>query len=142
MFRPTGALVAAPTTSLPETQGGERNWDYRYTWIRDASLTLEALWVSACPDEAQWFFSWMSSAVASQIRRGADLQIMFGVGGERDLSERELPHLTGWRSSRPVRVGNGAYSQDQHDVWGALLDSFYLHTKSRDHLPEAARRLR
>ncbi len=122
MFRPTGALVAAPTTSLPETQGGERNWDYRYTWIRDASLTLEALWVSACPDEAQWFFSWMGSAVASQIRRGADLQIMFGVGGERDLSEREL-QLPGWRSSRPVRVGNGAWSQRQLDVYGELLSA-------------------
>ena len=123
MFRPTGAIVAAPTTSLPETVGGERNWDYRYTWIRDASLTLEALWVSACPDEAHWFFSWMSSAVASQIRRGIDLQIMFGVGGERDLSERELSHLTGWRGSRPVRIGNGAWNQRQLDVYGELLSA-------------------
>jgi len=121
MFRPTGALVAAPTTSLPESIGGERNWDYRYTWIRDASLTLEALWVAACPDEAHWFFSWMAGAVATQIRRGVDLQIMFGVGGERDLSERALPHLAGWRASRPVRIGNGAWNQRQLDVYGELL---------------------
>jgi alpha,alpha-trehalase len=121
MFRPTGALVAAPTTSLPESIGGERNWDYRYTWIRDASLTLEALWVSACPDEAHWFFSWMAGAVAAQIRRGADLQIMFGVGGEHDLSERSLTHLAGWRASRPVRIGNGAWNQRQLDVYGELL---------------------
>jgi GH15 family glucan-1,4-alpha-glucosidase len=123
MFRPTGAIVAAPTTSLPESIEGERNWDYRYTWIRDASLTLEALWVAACPDEAQWFFSWMAGAVATQIRRGAELQIMFGVGGERDLSERSLNHLTGWRASRPVRVGNGAWNQRQLDVYGELLSA-------------------
>jgi GH15 family glucan-1,4-alpha-glucosidase len=121
MFRPTGAIVAAPTTSLPESIGGERNWDYRYTWIRDASLTLDALWVSACPDEAYWFFSWMAGAVAAQIRRGADLQIMFGIGGEHDLSERSLTHLAGWRASRPVRIGNGAWNQRQLDVYGELL---------------------
>ncbi len=120
-FRPTGAIVAAPTTSLPESIGGERNWDYRYTWIRDACLTLEALWVAACPDEAHWFFSWMAGAVATQIRRGAELQIMFGVGGEHDLSERSLSHLAGWRASRPVRVGNGAWEQRQLDVYGELL---------------------
>jgi alpha,alpha-trehalase len=121
MFRPTGAIVAAPTTSLPESMGGERNWDYRYTWIRDASFTLDALWVAACPDEAHWFFSWMAGAVATQIRRGAELQIMFGVGGERDLSERSLNHLAGWRASRPVRIGNGAWNQRQLDVYGELL---------------------
>ncbi len=121
MFRPTGAIVAAPTTSLPESIGGERNWDYRYTWIRDASFTLDALWVAACPDEAHWFFSWMAGAVATQIRRGAELQIMFGVGGERDLSERSLNHLVGWRASRPVRIGNGAWNQRQLDVYGELL---------------------
>jgi GH15 family glucan-1,4-alpha-glucosidase len=120
-YRPTGAIVAAPTTSLPESVGGERNWDYRYTWIRDASLTLEALWVAACPDEAYWFFSWMAGAVATQIRRGAELQIMFGVGGEHDLTERSLLHLSGWRNSRPVRIGNGAWNQRQLDVYGELL---------------------
>jgi alpha,alpha-trehalase len=120
-FQPTGAIVAAPTTSLPETIGGERNWDYRYTWVRDASLTMEALWVAACPDEANKFFGFLADAAASQLRRGADLQIMFGIGGERDLSERELPHLAGWRASRPVRVGNGAWTQRQLDVYGELL---------------------
>jgi len=133
MFRPTGAIVAAPTTSLPESIGGERNWDYRYTWIRDASLTLEALWVSACPDEAHWFFSWMAGAVATQIRHGADLQIMFGVGGEHDLSERSLTHLAGWRASRPVRIGNGAWDQRQLDVYGELLGAA---RRLRDQLSE------
>ena len=120
-FEPTGAIVAAPTTSLPETIGGERNWDYRYTWVRDASLTMEALWVAACPDEANKFFAFLADAAASQLQRGIDLQIMFGIGGERDLSERELPHLAGWRDSRPVRVGNGAWNQRQLDVYGELL---------------------
>jgi len=120
-FQPTGAIVAAPTTSLPETVGGERNWDYRYTWVRDACLTMEALWVAACPDEANKFFAFLAYAAASQLRRGMDLQIMFGIGGERDLSERELPHLAGWRDSRPVRVGNGAWNQRQIDVYGELL---------------------
>ena len=99
-FAPTGAIVAAPTTSLPETVGGGRNWDYRYTWVRDASLTMDALWVAACPNEAGKFFTFLADAAASQLQRAMDLQIMFGVGGERDLSERELPHLAGWRDSR------------------------------------------
>jgi len=120
-FAPTGAIVAAPTTSLPETVGGERNWDYRYTWVRDASLTMEALWVAACPDEAGKFFTFLADAAATQLQSAMDLQIMFGVGGERDLSERELPHLSGWRDSRPVRVGNGAWRQRQLDVYGELL---------------------
>jgi len=120
-YEPTGAIVAAPTTSLPEAVGGDRNWDYRYTWVRDASLTMGALWVAACPDEANKFFTFLADAAASQLKGGADLQIMFGVGGERDLSERELPHLAGWRGSRPVRVGNGAWTQRQLDVYGELL---------------------
>ncbi|MGH2678184.1 MAG: glycoside hydrolase family 15 protein, partial [Actinomycetota bacterium] len=122
-FRPTGAIVAAPTTSLPETVGGVRNWDYRFAWIRDASLTLEALWVAACPDEVRDFFSWMAGAVASQLHRHIPLQTMFGVGGERDVTERELPHLSGWRDSRPVRVGNAAWEQRQLDVYGELLSA-------------------
>jgi GH15 family glucan-1,4-alpha-glucosidase len=122
-FQPTGAIIAAPTTSLPETIGGERNWDYRYTWVRDASLTMDALWVAACPHEAGKFFGFLADTAASQLRRGADLQIMFGVGGEHDLSERELPHLAGWRASAPVRVGNGAWNQRQLDVYGELLSA-------------------
>jgi alpha,alpha-trehalase len=120
-FEPTGAIVAAATTSLPEAVGGDRNWDYRYAWVRDASLTMQALWVAACPDEANKFFAFLADACASELQHGMDLQIMFGVGGERDLSERELPHLAGWRGSRPVRVGNGAWQQRQLDVYGELL---------------------
>jgi GH15 family glucan-1,4-alpha-glucosidase len=120
-FAPTGAMVAAPTTSLPEAVGGGRNWDYRYTWVRDASLTMDALWVAACPDEANKFFSFLANAAGSGLQRNEDLQIMFGIGGEWDLSERELPHLSGWRGSRPVRVGNGAWLQRQLDVYGELL---------------------
>jgi len=125
-FEPTGAIVGAPTTSLPEAVGGERNWDYRYTWVRDASLTMGALWVAACPHEASKFFTFLAYAAASQLQDGADLQIMFGIGGERDLSERELPHLAGWRGSRPVRVGNGAWRQRQLDVYGELLGAAQL----------------
>ncbi len=120
-FAPTGAIVAAPTTSLPETVGGNRNWDYRYTWVRDASLTMEALWVAACPDEANKFFVFLADAATTQPGTTSDLQIMFGIGGERDLSERELPHLAGWRGSRPVRIGNGAWTQRQLDVYGELM---------------------
>lgn len=120
-YQPTWAVVAAPTTSLPEEVGGERNWDYRYSWVRDASLTLEALWVAACPDEAEQFFDYLAVSSAGQLRANEPLQIMFGIGGEHDLSERELGHLRGWRDSRPVRVGNGAWGQSQIDVYGELL---------------------
>jgi alpha,alpha-trehalase len=120
-FQPSGAIVAAATTSLPESVGGERNWDYRYSWVRDASFTMEALWVAACPDEASDFFAFMTTAAAAAVGPGTPLQIMFGVGGEHDLTERVLPHLAGWRGSRPVRVGNGAWSQQQIDVYGELL---------------------
>ncbi|MBW8060231.1 MAG: glycoside hydrolase family 15 protein [Solirubrobacterales bacterium] len=125
-FRRTGAIVAAPTTSLPETVGGERNWDYRFAWIRDSSLTFEALWVGACPDEAADFVSFMTSAAGGHVH-GEPLQIMFGIGGEHDLSERELPHLRGWRDSRPVRVGNGAWTQTQLDVYGEFLIALWLY---------------
>ncbi len=121
-FQPTGAIVAAATTSLPEVIGGERNWDYRYTWVRDASLTLRALWVAACPAEADAFLRFLVGASAADLRRGGDLQIMYGVGGERDLTERTLDHLSGWRDSRPVRVGNDAWRQRQLDVYGELLE--------------------
>jgi len=120
-FQPTGGIVAAATTSLPEAIGGERNWDYRYTWVRDACLTMEAFWVAACPFEASKFFGFMADAAASQLANGQDLQIMFAIGGEHDLSERELAHLAGWRASQPVRVGNAAWQQRQLDVYGELL---------------------
>ncbi|MGW5175407.1 glycoside hydrolase family 15 protein [Streptomyces sp. NPDC004082] len=122
-FQPTGAIIAAPTTSLPESVGGVRNWDYRFAWVRDASFTLDALWVAACPDEAEAFFRWMAHAAASDPSRPAPMQIMFGIRGERDLSERQLPHLPGWRDSRPVRVGNDAWQQHQLDVYGELLSA-------------------
>lgn len=121
-YQPTGAIVAAATTSLPEEIGGQRNWDYRYTWIRDAAFTMDALWIAACPDEAAQFFGFMTSAAATG-RPGAHLQIMYGVGGEHDLPERELAHLEGWNGSRPVRVGNGAATQSQLDVYGELLST-------------------
>jgi GH15 family glucan-1,4-alpha-glucosidase len=124
-YQPTGAIIAAPTTSLPETIGGVRNWDYRYTWVRDASLTLEALWVAACPDEANRFFDFLAGAARRQLEEEGDLQIMFGVTGERDLTERELPNLAGWRDSRPVRIGNGAWRQRQLDVYGELLGAVH-----------------
>jgi GH15 family glucan-1,4-alpha-glucosidase len=131
-YLPTGAMVAAPTTSLPEAVGGGRNWDYRFCWVRDACFTMEALWVAACPDESQRFFEFLAYAALSQVRRGNDLQVMFGIGGEHDLTERELSHLSGWRGSRPVRIGNGAWSQRQLDVYGELLNTVY---RFRDRLP-------
>jgi alpha,alpha-trehalase len=133
-YQPSGAIVAAPTTSLPEEAGGERNWDYRYSWVRDASFTMEALWVAACPDEASDFFTFMATAAAGSLDTGARLQIMFGVGGEHDLSERTLGHLTGWRDSRPVRVGNGAWDQQQIDVYGELLGAAHRLAEQLDHL--------
>jgi GH15 family glucan-1,4-alpha-glucosidase len=139
-YSPTGAIVAAPTTSLPETAGGERNWDYRFAWIRDASLTLEALYIGACTEEAVNFVSFMTSSAGGGASRDSSLQIMYGIGGEHDLSERELPHLRGWRDSRPVRVGNGAWSQTQLDVYGELLGSLHLYREKLGDLhPEIQR---
>ena len=132
-YQPTGAIVAAATTSLPEAIGGERNWDYRFTWIRDASLTLDALWIAACPDEAQHFFEYLAETALVQMREGDALQVVFGIEGEHDLTERVLPHLPGWRGSRPVRVGNGAWHQRQLDVYGELLAAAY---KLRDQLAD------
>ncbi|WNV73953.1 glycoside hydrolase family 15 protein [Geodermatophilus sp. DSM 44513] len=132
-YQPSGAIVAAGTTSLPEAVRGERNWDYRYTWVRDASFTMEALWVAACPDEAADFFSFMTTAGAGGIGPATSLQIVFGVGGEHDLSERALGHLRGWRDSRPVRVGNGAWDQRQVDVYGELLGAA---ARLADQLPD------
>ncbi len=130
--------MAAATTSLPEQIGGSRNWDYRYSWVRDASFTMRALWVAACPDEAHEFFAFMTAA-AAHSRPDRPLQVMFGIGGERDLSERELTHLSGWRGSRPVRVGNGAWAQPQLDVYGELLDAAYQLREQLGELEPATR---
>ena len=132
-YQPTGAIVAAPTTSLPEAVGGPRNWDYRYGWIGDACLTMNALWIAACPDEAGRFVRWIVDSAGSPDHE-RNLQIMYGIGGEHDLSERTLAHLSGWRASRPVRVGNGAWDQDQLDVYGEFLDAVHRY---RDHLDDA-----
>jgi alpha,alpha-trehalase len=131
-YAPTGALMAAATTSLPETPGGERNWDYRYTWIRDSTFMLWGLYTLGFAREANDFFYFM----ADVAKEGEDIQIAYGIRGEKDLKEETLDHLGGYEGAKPVRIGNGAYNQRQHDVWGALLDSVYLHTKSRDFLPE------
>ncbi|MFE5406207.1 glycoside hydrolase family 15 protein [Streptomyces sp. NPDC056580] len=138
-FAPTGAIVAAATTSLPECVGGTRNWDYRYTWVRDASFTLQALATAACEKEKDKFFGFLARAAATQLHRGVDLQIMYGIGGERDLSERTLPHLAGWRDSTPVRSGNDAWRQRQLDVYGELLDAAYQTFPPNEHLDPPTR---
>ncbi|HEX2765041.1 MAG TPA: glycoside hydrolase family 15 protein [Candidatus Limnocylindria bacterium] len=131
-YAPTGAIIAAPTTSLPETPGGERNWDYRYSWIRDSTFALWGLYTLGFEWEANDYLYF----IADVAERDRELQIMYGIDGERALPERTLDHLEGYEGARPVRIGNGAYEQRQHDMWGAVLDAVYLHTKSRDHLDE------
>jgi GH15 family glucan-1,4-alpha-glucosidase len=131
-FAPTGALVAAATTSLPESPGGERNWDYRYSWIRDSTFMLWSLYTLGFDWEANDFFNF----IADMAEGEEDLQVMYAVDGQRRLDEHVLDHLSGYEGARPVRTGNAAYKQRQHDVWGALLDSVYLHTRSRDSIDE------
>src|SRR3954470_2073843 len=130
---PTGAVIAAATTSLPEELGGERNWDYRYVWIRDATLTLTSLFVLGLRAEAAAFKAWLERPGAG---RPQDLQIMYGIEGERMLPEVELDHLRGHRGSRPVRIGNGAVKQLQLDSYGQLLEAAYLFAKAGGELTD------
>ncbi|MCV7194782.1 glycoside hydrolase family 15 protein [Mycolicibacterium brumae] len=135
-YSPTGALLAASTTSLPETPHGERNWDYRYAWVRDSTFALWGLYTLGLDREADDFFAFLADVSSGQNGKRHPLQVMYGVGGERSLVEAELPHLSGYDGARPVRIGNGAFDQRQHDIWGTALDSVYLHTKSRDQVPD------
>jgi GH15 family glucan-1,4-alpha-glucosidase len=127
-FEPTGAIVAAPTMGLPESIGGERNWDYRYTWIRDAAFTIYGLLRIGFTEEAAGFINWLGSRCQRANPNGS-LQLMYGIDGRQDLTEEILDHLDGYRSSRPVRLGNGAYDQAQLDIYGELMDAVYLYNK-------------
>jgi alpha,alpha-trehalase len=127
-YAPTGAIMAASTTSLPETPGGTRNWDYRYTWIRDSSFMLRSLYRLGFDWEALEYFAFIIEALAGGSG-DFSLQIMYGIDGRKDLTEQTLDHLSGWRNSRPVRVGNGAWDQHQNDVWGMLLDAVDIHLR-------------
>jgi GH15 family glucan-1,4-alpha-glucosidase len=129
---PTGATVAALTTSLPETPGGERNWDYRYTWMRDATFTLQALHFLNLDWEAEEFMQFVADLEPND---DGSLQIMYGIDGRRDLTESTLSHLSGYEGARPVRIGNGAFDQKQNDVYGAVLDSLLLHTQRSQRMP-------
>jgi GH15 family glucan-1,4-alpha-glucosidase len=131
-YMPTGATVAALTTSLPETPGGERNWDYRFTWIRDTTFTLQALHFLNLNWEADEFMQFVADLEPTE---DGSLQIMYGIDGRRDLTEATLDHLTGYVGAKPVRIGNGAYNQRQNDVFGAVLDSILLHTRHSERLP-------
>lgn len=127
-FSPTGAIVAAPTTSLPEEIEGQRNWDYRFTWIRDASFTLYGLLRLGFTEEAAAFMHWLEER-CNELNEDGSLQIMYGIRGEHHMPEIELNHLCGWNNSRPVRIGNGAAGQLQLDIYGELMDSVYLYNK-------------
>ena len=131
-FMPTGAAVAALTTSLPETPGGERNWDYRYTWMRDATFMLRALHWLNLDSEADDFMEFVADVKTTE---DGPLQIMYGIDGRRELSEATRDDLSGYANARPVRVGNAAFSQRQNDVFGAVLDSILLHTRRNERLP-------
>ncbi len=129
-YQPTGAIVAAPTTSLPEVLGGERNWDYRYTWIRDAAFSLYALLRLGFTQEAAAFMDWLNHRVSSERwERTGPLNVLYGIDGRRELPEQLLDHLEGYRGSAPVRIGNDAAAQLQLDIYGELVDSIYLYNK-------------
>ena len=128
-YEPTGAIVAAPTCGLPEALGGERNWDYRYSWIRDAAFTLYALIRIGFTDEAGQFINWIISLCPSHSEDDSQLQIVYGIDGRKDLKEEILDHLEGYKGSSPVRIGNGAYNQTQLDIYGELMDAVYLFNK-------------
>jgi alpha,alpha-trehalase len=132
-FAPTGAIAAAATTSLPETPRGERNWDYRYSWIRDATFALWGLFTLGFEWDASDYFAFITDLVE---RDGGRLQIVYSIDGGCDIDEHVLDHLHGYQGARPVRIGNAAHTQQQNDLWGVVLDSLYLHTKSRDRLDE------
>ncbi|MBA3653169.1 MAG: glycoside hydrolase family 15 protein [Actinobacteria bacterium] len=136
-YQPSGAVVAAATTSLPERLGGDLNFDYRYAWLRDLSLTTRSLWIAACPDEPARLFDWFANATG--VVGDEAFQIMYGVGGERDIDEHTLEHLGGYQDSRPVRIGNAAWTQVQLDVLGEILDAVHL---MRDNLGELDDHLR
>jgi len=131
-YAPTGAMMAAATTSLPETPGGERNWDYRYTWLRDSTFMLWGLSTLGFDREAHDFLYF----IMDRLEAGGPLRIMYGIDGRERLDEEELPHLSGYEGAKPVRIGNGAWDQRQHDVWGVLLDSIRLHVRSGDRLDD------
>jgi GH15 family glucan-1,4-alpha-glucosidase len=137
-YLPTGGIIAAPTTSLPEQIGGVRNWDYRFCWIRDATLILYALLMSGYPEEARAWREWLLRAAAGLPE---ELQIMYGIAGERRLPERELPWLPGYENSRPVRVGNAAHEQLQLDVYGELMDALHVARKAELKMDEDAWRV-
>jgi len=128
-FLPTGAIVAAATTSLPEQVGGERNWDYRYTWVRDAAFTVYSLMRIGYIEEAAAFAQFMQARAKEQESQNGPLNVMYGIDGRHDLREETLDHLDGYRGSRPVRIGNAAVGHLQLDVYGELMDSFYLYDK-------------
>lgn len=127
-YEPTGAIVASPTCSLPETIGGERNWDYRYTWLRDAAFTLYGLLRLGFTEEAHHFMEWLGQRMG-EVEPDGGLQSVYGIDGRHDLTEQRLDHLEGYRGSRPVRVGNAAFCQLQLDIYGELFDSMYLYNK-------------
>lgn len=127
-YSPTGAIVAAPTTSLPETIGGPRNWDYRYTWLRDASFTLYSLLILGFSQEAEAFMGWLVER-CRELKQNGSLQPMYTIDGKHDLTEITLDHLEGYRQSGPVRIGNGAYKQNQLDVYGELMDAIYIYNR-------------